>query len=137
MKGPLPQAGGKQSTPGLLSSLRIFTPFLVNPTPHVSPTSLLVSLPPEHLSEVFEVGKRVPATSFSGWKEGGMERDSGHLERLLLDVFSKEPQATELLRKSTLIIGMDQGQRTSSQQQGVQRDLYKSQTKREIFKCPS
>lgn len=69
MKGPLPQAQGKQSSPGSLSSL-----FLVNPTPHVSPSSLLVFLIPEHLSEVLQVGKWVPATSLSGWKKGNGER---------------------------------------------------------------
>lgn len=75
MKGPLPQAGGRQSSPGLLSSPQIFTPFLANPAPHVNPRNLLVSLRPEHLSEVREVGKWVPATLFSGWKERGTARD--------------------------------------------------------------
>lgn len=74
MKAPLPQAGGRQSSPGLLSSPWIFTPFLVNPTPHVSPTNLRVWLKSEHLNEVLEVGKWAPATSFSGWKEGHGER---------------------------------------------------------------
>lgn len=75
----------------------------MNPAPHASPASLLVSLRPEHLSEVLEVGKWVPATPFGGWKERGMERDSGHLERLPLDVSSKETWATELLRKNASI----------------------------------
>lgn len=77
---------------------RIFTPFLVNPPPHVSPTSLRVSPRPEHLGEVLEVGDWVPAAPFSGWKERGMERASGRLRMSVFDVFSKEPWATELLK---------------------------------------
>lgn len=100
MKGPLAQPRGKQRSPWFLSSPWIHTLFLVNPAPRVSPTSLLVSLRPEHLSEVLEVGKWVPTTPSRGWKERGMERDPGRLEKLPLQVFSKEPWATELLWKN-------------------------------------
>lgn len=67
--------------------------FLVTTTPPVRPKNLCACPRPVHPDEAFEVGKWVPVTPFSGQEETGMqrERDSGHLERLPLDVLSKEP----------------------------------------------
>lgn len=44
------------SSPGFLSSPWLFTPFLVSPIPHVSPTGPVVSLSPKKLHEALEAG---------------------------------------------------------------------------------
>lgn len=74
------ESSAQLSSPGFLSSPWLFTPFLVSPIPHISPTGPVVSFSPKKLHEVLEGGPSHPVWWLEGEEHAENSRPPGNVD---------------------------------------------------------